>query len=141
MQCSFQSARLSLSPPKHKILEPIALLCWLQLAADEDVAAACTNEYNTHIAAVEQNLDAIIIACFSLLPRLAEAESMVSELTLGLGLWLGKACQRGFWHGCGGMGCVSSRGALGTSVQPQLVTVLAWVSTLHLRHKSGQCRW
>lgn len=43
------------------------------------MAAAVDAEFAAHMAAVEGQTDAIIAGCFTLLPRLAEIESMVRE--------------------------------------------------------------
>jgi len=49
-----------------------------------DIAAAVDAEFAAHMAAVEGQTDAIIAGCFSLLPRLAEIESMVGVQRLPL---------------------------------------------------------
>jgi hypothetical protein len=47
--------------------------------APDEVAAQANAEFNAHVSTIEQNTDAIISACFSLLPRLGEVESMVGR--------------------------------------------------------------
>ena len=46
----------------------------------QDLTAQANAEFAAHLNAVERSLDAIMTSCFSLLPRLAEAESMVRVL-------------------------------------------------------------
>jgi len=46
----------------------------------DDVATLANAEFQAHMTAVETHLDAIMVSCFALLPRLVEAESMVRVL-------------------------------------------------------------
>ena len=48
--------------------------------AGEDVVAQADAEFRVHLAAVEKEADNLLLACFQLMPRLAEAESMIRIL-------------------------------------------------------------
>lgn len=52
----------------------------LNNGSPQDLTAQANAEFNAHLNAVERSLDAIMTSCFSLLPRLGEAESMVRVL-------------------------------------------------------------